>query len=174
MNFCLLLSISALKKDAMSLRIPTIFMVLSLLIFSACSSSKPDTGSKQVQNAPQTDSLGKQSGGIKTVIQENSSVITAEVLRVRPEGDNNFTLTVLVKDVEDDGAFESLAVKGETYRMQPGFSMDGKEIKPIDKNRKLMELKDLRPGSTFRARVGLTQDNKWVVYEVLDAKKTGK
>ncbi|MGE5353755.1 MAG: hypothetical protein ACM3P0_16840 [Acidobacteriota bacterium] len=155
----------------MSLRIPAIFMVLSLLIFSACCNSRPGTESKQAQNVPKADTLQKQSGGSKTVIQENSSLITAEVLEVKPEGNNNFRLKVLVKDVEDDGAYESLVVKGEKYLMEPGFTMDGKEIKPIDKNRKLMELKDLSPKSSFRARVSLTQGNKWVVQEVLDAKE---
>ncbi|MGE5431121.1 MAG: hypothetical protein ACM3QX_08610 [Syntrophomonadaceae bacterium] len=156
----------------MNFRITAIFMVLSLLTFSACCGSKTAATKKsRIENAQEADTLHKQSSGSKTVIQENSSVITGEILEVKPAGGNDFTLKVLVKEAEDDQAFESLAVKGETYQMEPAFTMTDKEIKPVEKNRKLMELKSLAPGTTFRARVSLTQYNKWIIREVLDANK---
>ncbi|MCU7496741.1 MAG: hypothetical protein HF314_11030 [Ignavibacteria bacterium] len=163
------------EKYNMSLRIPTRFMVftsmvLLLLSFSSCSSSK--TGKVPAKEEGQfaredADSSRKPDGGAKTVLKENSSTITGEIIEKKETGKNEFVLTVLVKSLTDDQAYESLLVKGETYLMVPGFLMENEEIKPVERNRKLLALGDLPIGSTFSARVSLIEGNKCIIQEVL-------
>lgn len=171
----------------MSLRTPSALLIFSMLFLSACGNGKAGMNGKSGANGNSAvnedpvakdknhnerlqDTLPKQSGG-RTVIGENSSVITGEILGKKAEGENGFTLKVLVKDIEENEAsYESLIAKGGTYQMVPGFVMEKGRIVKNPANQKLLKLKELSPGSTFRASVSLDQSNKWIIQEVLDTK----
>lgn len=164
-------------KDIMNFRIPAAFLVTSVLVFSACCSSHTSTGGggklkdeKQQQNVQTTqasDTLHKQASGSPTAIKEHSSVITGEIMDKKIQDENDFELMVMVK-ASDDTDYESLIVKGMVYQMKPAFTEENGKIQPVEKNKKLMELKSLPKGSTFRARVSLTEGNRCIIQEVLD------
>lgn len=163
----------------MNFRIPAVFLIISVLAFSACSSSKTgaDGGKlkdekqqEKAQTSPQaSDSLHKQTSvaGLPTAIKENSSVITGEIMDKKIKGESDFELMVMVK-ASDDTDYENLIVKGMVYQMKPAFIEENGKIRPVGKNRKLLELMSLPKGSIFRARVSLSEGNSCIIQEVLD------
>jgi 1-deoxy-D-xylulose-5-phosphate reductoisomerase len=84
----------------MSLRIPAIFMVISLLVFSACCSSKPGTVSKQEQNSPGADS------------NKETLVAAGNIVMERAEKNN---VSILPVDSEHSAIYQCISNKNANY-----------------------------------------------------------
>lgn len=141
------------------------FTILSLsLLLAACSSNSQEQTGKETN----TETADTNGGNQPQTIQENRSIISAEVLSVDVDEMGDFTITAKVLTVESDGSLPSMAVVDETYELIPNYVVDEDDNRiDNDRNRELAALKDLSPGDTIKASVFLALPNNWFIYQPL-------
>ncbi len=143
-----------------------IFIPLLFLFLSSCCSN--------VNNNDKADSqyiINKKVQSPPTTIKENQSIVTARVEEINIENENNYSINARILNVEENPAYESMAVNGSVYKLFPNYALN--EKKEIDyqsykeKNNSLQQLSKLKTGDEFKALVFMGKDNRWYIQKVL-------
>ncbi len=135
-------------------------LLLSFHFFSCCTQ-------------PQVENKGGSSGQINIPpppqdIAINRSTVTATIQDIM-KGDNGFTIRALISQVEDDGAYQSLATAGRTYTLTPLFYINDEGNMPDnEKNRRFKTLLDKNAGDTFKAYIFFERMNGWFIQDLIN------
>lgn len=141
-----------------------IFILSSLvflpLILTNCCASKNSS-----------DVVNKKNDLVKiypNTIQQNLSIVQAEVINLEKNNSNDIKLHVKVLSVKENDAYPSIAVAGNEYVLSPNFIFDGDKIIDNDLNKSLLKLRKLSPGDKFKAEIFLDNQNGWMIQKVLE------
>jgi hypothetical protein len=129
--------------------------------------SKTDSQKLNHSEIPKGPSLFEQANK-KAAIQINKSVVIAEIIENHVQDSTNFFIIAKTLDVKEDPAYPNLAVKGEIYKLFPGFVL-GNDKQPVNnrKNQKLLRLKDLKKGQSFKAIIYLDDSKRWIIQDII-------
>lgn len=138
-----------------------IFVLSSLLLFHSCcadvSKEKIDTSyNKRINNSP----------AFVAINQSNVKAKIEEIL-LSPEG--NFAIKAFITEVNENPAYPSLALAGNSYLLIPNFVLgEDKTIEPNEeKNIKLIQLSKRKHGDTFEAIISYENLKGWFIQEVI-------
>lgn len=158
-----------MKRILISLLLP------GLLTFISCSSKSVKEEQKnpgvitvdsQKISMPKTPPPG---GAPVTTIHANRSEILAEFIEKRQKDQSGFSIVARTLEVKEDPAFPSIATAHNIYELFPNFVLgEKKEITDSQKNKKLMQLKDLKRGDRFKAIIFLDDNRRWMIQEIID------
>ncbi len=144
-----------------------IFLPVLILFISSCCSdvTKNKTDDKQIV-------INKTQPKTPTTIKQNQSIVTARVEEINFTEDDSYSIHAKIIEIKVNNAYESIAVKGSSYKLIPNFSLN--ENKKIDfdnyeeKNSNLLKLKKLKPGDEFNAIIFMGSDNNWYIQKVIN------
>ncbi len=136
-----------------------ISIVLIVFYFISCSTCKKVNDSDEVNvlisdKAPNT-------------IQQNLSLVTAELINVEDQGDELYKLKAKILSVENTESLPSIAASGNDYLFVPGYQYDGESLIPNDINTGLKDLKIKPVGTRFEAEIYLDAKLGWVLQRVI-------
>lgn len=100
------------------------------------------------------------------VIQQNLSLVNAEIINVENLESETYRLTARVISVEETESLPSIAVSGAEYILIPGYQYDGERLLDNDVNKSLLELKTKPVGTRFNAEISLDNKLGWVIQKV--------
>lgn len=132
---------------------------LSLILTNCCASKNS------------TDVVNKKKDLVKisqNTIQQNLSIVEAEVINLEKNNSNDFKLRVKVLSVKENDAYPSIAVTGNEYILTPNFIFDGDRIVDNDINKSLLKLSELSLRDKFKAEIFLDNQNGWIIQKVLE------
>jgi hypothetical protein len=152
------------------------FLIPGLLILASCSNKteKKDHQSSggiladsQKVSIPKAPTSGAGNSG--TTIHVNKSEIVAEFIELHQKIPQGFSIVAKVLEVTEDPAYPSVASVNNTYELFPNFVLgEKKEIVDNQRNKKLMQLKDLKRGDRFKAIIFLDENTHWMIQEIID------
>lgn len=122
---------------------------------------------------PQVENKGGSGGQINVPpppqeLAINRSTVTATIHDIM-KGDNGFTIRALISQVEDDGAYQSLAAAGSTYTLTPLFYIDDQgNIPDNEKNRRLNSLLSKKAGDSFKAHIFFERMSGWFIQDLIN------
>ncbi len=135
-------------------------MIFFALILTNCCASKNSAG---VEN--------KKNGLVKispNTIQQNLSIVQAEVINLEKKNSNDFKLLVKILSVKENDVYPSIAVTGNEYMLTPNFIFNGESVVDNDINKSLLKLSELSLGDKFKAEIFLDNRNGWLIQKVLE------
>lgn len=99
----------------------------------------------------------------------NQSTVTALIEDVMLSSSGGFIVKAFISKVEENPAYQSIALAGSTYNLIPNFTLDEskKIIENDERNRKLMLLAKGKPGDEFKAVISFENYNGWFIQEVI-------
>lgn len=100
------------------------------------------------------------------VIQQNLSLVNAEIINVENLESETYRLTARVISVEETESLPSIAVSGAEYILIPGYQYDGERLLDNDINKSLLELKTKPVGTRVNAEISLDNKLGWVIQKV--------
>jgi hypothetical protein len=137
-----------------------IIITFSLFVFSSCCPKcSEETSIKKVVNKNQ------QTNGMQ--IQVNQSKVTAKVEEIYKSDNDDFIVRAKIEKIEDDPAYPSIAVVGNTYNLIPGFQLDDNgKIIDSDKNKNISSITKLHEGDSFKAVITFQLNQGWYINEI--------
>lgn len=141
------------------------------LFFTCCSHSPNSVKSAGAEEIPPAGGRTIQGGSsaAKTVVQQNRSEITGEVMELKDIENNSFGVVIRILEVTEDPSFPSIALKDKIYEIHPGFVLDEKnEIADNQRNRRLLKLKNKKKGDIINGIIFLNNDNKWIIKDLME------
>lgn len=137
-----------------------IFLVLVAgPILISCSNCK-NINDKSVKTFPGTDKT-------PNVIQQNLSLVNAEIVNLEIIDSELYKLTAKVISVEETESLPGIAVSGNEYTLIPGYQYDEDVIMDNDINDGLLDLKTKPIGTKFSAEIFLDTKLGWVIQKVI-------
>ncbi len=100
-------------------------------------------------------------------IQQNLSLVTAELINVEDQGGELYKLKAKILSVENTESLPSIAASGNDYLLVPAYQYDSESLIPNDINTGLKELKIKPVGTRFEAEIFLDAKLGWVLQKVI-------
>ena len=152
--------------------------MMKILLFGFVSSAIIGIGCHSPETMKQTASSG---GGTTkpraeaqesspTIIKPNASLISAVIESLVIIDDLQYRIAVRINSSTSVAGMATLAEPGQQTVLSPQylFSNDKSIETTSDRNKKLMTLRSAKPGDTFRGKISLSGEGKWVLVEVED------
>ncbi len=133
----------------------------SIVLFSSCCA---DVQKEQLNSTSNSKTLNNPAS-----ITINQSTVTARIEDVMISTNGGFVIKAFVSKVEENPAYQSIALPGRTYNLIPNFTLDEskKIIENDERNVKLMLLAKAKPGDEFKAVISFENYNGWFIQEVI-------
>ncbi len=141
--------------------IPIIFVISIFTFYSCYPEASESINSRNVK------SKAREQASYPAHIAENQSTVTAEVEGVYVKDKTDFFIKARILNMKNDPAYLSLAIKGASYILVPGFQMDNNKVKDTDVNKGLESLTKFKVGDTFKAIIYYQQYYGWYIEKVL-------
>jgi len=138
----------------------SIILLFLLTLFLSCSKNQP---SKRNTSEKVTSSAG--------IVQENRSQVEAEILKISPLNNQNFEITLLIRNVNSKEGLGNFARVGDTISARPKFRIREGQIQQfnegIPENKHLQSLIRMKPGERIKAELilggGPEKRNWWIL-----------
>ncbi|NWF88910.1 MAG: hypothetical protein HXY50_05535 [Ignavibacteriaceae bacterium] len=137
------------------------FIILTFLFLGCCSDISKDNSN--VKN----NSIGLSN---QTRVAFNRSFVTALVEDIIIGENGNKMVQAKILSVDENPAYQSLAIAGSVYNLIPNFEVDDNKAikKQSKKNENLLSLLSNRKGYEFKAVISFKNLQGWILEEVIE------